>query len=560
MNQSTLISRSVLQTLISAGVTTVVVSPGSRSAGLAIAAASASQAGVIDLHVRIDEREAGFLALGIAKESRKPVAVIVTSGTAVANLMPAVVEANYSAIPLVLITADRPEAVRFSGASQTINQVPMFLPYVRAVVDLEVEATLKDVEDLANTIDAALSGRRGPIHVNVQMDMPIVPDALDDTWLPRPTEHSASVHVMSANTHDNDVAIEVDARGLMIVGDCANGNLVTQAAIMAQRLGWPIIWEPSANIHNAAMALDHGPLICPSLPTPEFVVTIGTVGLSRSTLAILKKTQCHIAIHDESSGPNLPNPVLSASEILDYLPNYVSSPEPSWLALWKSADDNAKAVVSAALAEHGLTSAAAAVQLWNHIPDGDALVLGASWPVRHVELYAPARTGVTVYGNRGVNGIDGLISTAYGIALARTRTHGKLSRTYLCLGDISFLYGMGGLLDSGEPRPNLTIVVLDNDGGGIFSQLEQGQPEHAQHFEQIFATPQGRDLWVVAEALGVAATRVTSPQEMQKALEYSDSIPGLHVIVCSGATRNNDMKIIDEISSGVNAVLKNLTE
>jgi 2-succinyl-5-enolpyruvyl-6-hydroxy-3-cyclohexene-1-carboxylate synthase len=165
-------------------------------------------------------------------------------------------------------------------------------------------------------------------------------------------------------------------------------------------------------------------------------------------------------------------------------------------------------------------------------------------------MYAPTRTGLTVFGNRGVNGIDGLISTACGVALNATQ------RTYLLIGDIAFLHGMAGLnISDLNIKPNLTVVVVDNDGSGIFSQLEQGDPAYSEYFEQIFGTPHGRDLWVIAEALGVPAARVTTKSEFVSALNRTNKIPGIHVIVCTTGQRSAEQAQITKITKEVNEAL-----
>lgn len=550
MNQSTLTSRSVVQALIDAGVTNVIIAPGSRSAGLSLSLAAAARAALIQLHVRIDEREAGFLALGIAKASGNPVAVVVTSGTAVANLMPAVVEAYYSAIPLIVLTADRPESVRFSGAPQTINQAPMFTEYAKLVVDVPLTKLEDKLVDFHQVIETALEGRKGPVHLNVQFDFPLVPEVTEANWMPS-KQLSAPIRDLISNG-SSDI-LNVPARGLFIIGDVANVESTKRIGSLAVELGWPIIWEPSANAHTLSHSLSHGALICQQLPNPEVVVTLGTVGLSRSIIALLKATDNHIAIHDSSCGPNTPDPALTAQQIFAEIPHLRCTPDPEWLKLWKSADHVAEKIVDEEINELGLTGPAAAIQVWNHLSEEDALLVGASWSVRHIELFAGVRNGITVYGNRGANGIDGLISTGYGISIARSQLYGVSSRTFVLLGDIAFLYGMGGLLDSHEKRPNLTIVVLDNDGGGIFSQLEQGQPVFMTDFDTVFTTPQGRDIWVIAEALGVPATRATSLQELNQALNYANTVGGINVVVCSGSTRHQDLEIIQSITEQVRA-------
>jgi 2-succinyl-5-enolpyruvyl-6-hydroxy-3-cyclohexene-1-carboxylate synthase len=277
------------------------------------------------------------------------------------------------------------------------------------------------------------------------------------------------------------------------------------------------------------------------LPAPDVVVTVGTVGLSRSVLGILKATKQHIAVQLPSASNVHADPALTASLIVDALPDVTSAVDAAWLALWQSADAQAAQIVQRMLSGQTLSGPLAALLVWNHAQDDDQLMVAASWSVRHLEAYAPTRTGLRTFGNRGANGIDGLISTAWGVATCGAK------RTYLLIGDVAFLHDIGGLNVADSARPNLTIVVLDNDGSGIFSQLEQAQPAYRSHYERIFGTPHGQDLWVIAEAFGYATTRVTTAHELERTLDRTHDIPGVHVIVCSTGTRDDEAQLISRI-------------
>jgi 2-succinyl-5-enolpyruvyl-6-hydroxy-3-cyclohexene-1-carboxylate synthase len=198
--------------------------------------------------------------------------------------------------------------------------------------------------------------------------------------------------------------------------------------------------------------------------------------------------------------------------------------------------------VETALAANTLTGPSAAQVVWNQAGQDDQLFVAASWPVRHLEAHAGTRNGLQVFGNRGANGIDGLISTATGVAI------GTKKRTVLLMGDIAFLHDLGGLnLGEGQEQPNLTIVVLDNNGSGIFSQLEQGAVEYQEHYEKVFGTPHGKDLWVIAESLGIPAKQVTTKTELKFALESFEKMPGIKVIVCLTGDRSAENDLIKQI-------------
>jgi 2-succinyl-5-enolpyruvyl-6-hydroxy-3-cyclohexene-1-carboxylate synthase len=540
MNSSTANARSIVERCLAHGAKHVVIAPGSRSAPLSWAFAQAAKAGALEIHVRIDERDAGFLALGLAKASKTPVPVVVTSGSAVANLMPAVVEAFQSGIPLIVLSADRPASARGHGAPQTIDQVGMFGKFATASVDLTVGQT--DVSQIDAALARSLTAHGGPVQINVQLDMPLMPDEADMNWQPNISRLEISKPVSPRES------LNVPANGLLVLGDNADPVSIGEAGELATQLGWPVIWEPSANAHSLTNALSHGVLLLASgkLPTPEMVITVGSVGLSRAVLKLIKDVPEHIAVHLNSAGPEIPDPVSSAKQVITAIPTALNSIDPSWLEKWHAADLVARAIVESELSAQTLTGPSAAVEVWNKAANDETLFVAASWPVRHLEAYASARSGLRVLGNRGANGIDGLISTAWGVARETSK------RTYLLIGDVAFLHDLGGLnVSETETQPPLTIVVLDNDGSGIFSQLEQGAPLYREHYESVFGTPHGKDLWVIAESLGIPAKRVTTKSELEFALQNAGTNPGVNVIVCTTGNRDAEFEIIKSIAGKV---------
>ena len=547
VNPSTTTAHLIVEELLAFGAKHVVLAPGSRSAPLAFAFAQAANAGMIQLHVRIDERDAGFLALGLAKSSQTIVPILVTSGTAVANLMPAVIEAYHSAVPLVVLSADRPASARGKSAPQIIEQEHLFGHFVKDAVDLVPQVT--NIDPVTKALTTALTTHQGPVQINVQFDVPLVPESADLDWKP---EFTQSVELSNLNAEVvpavDDEVVELPSHGVVIAGDLTKQLDSKQAQKLAQELGWPIIWEPSANVHDAANSVSHGVLLLTNenAPQPEAVVTVGTVGLSRPVLQLLNKVSTHVAIHCQGQGPDIPDPAQSGPRIIRGFPKVTTEVDTSWLPMWQILDAQVSEIVADELRLDTVNGPAACNLVWNHAPDGSQLLVAASWPVRHLEAYAPKRSGLRVYGNRGVNGIDGLISTAWGVASTSTE------RTYLLIGDIAFLHDIGGLnVADGEVHPSLTIVVLDNDGGGIFSQLEQGAQEYQQYFEKVFGTPHGKDLWQIAESFGYPATRVTTCSELESALQKTDNIPGVHVIVCMTGTRSDEVSLIRSIAQRV---------
>ncbi len=610
MNPATSLARALVAELVRQGVRDVVLSPGSRSAPLAFEVLRLDRAGRIRLHVRLDERSAGFLALGLAKGSGRPVVVICTSGTAVANLAPAVVEASYSAVPLVVVTADRPVESRGVGSPQTIDQVQFFGGMVRFFADLGADgrfdpddpgAPERAAQASAGAAVAAALGTRpgaqavsagtgvvhaGPVHLNVGFRLPLVPDPGDDPAVdpdggpagepaPAPAEGStpglASITspprsrrppLRGCDHHDaSEVLGEVPTRGVILVGDLPSTSLRGQhqwLAALAEAAGWPIISEPSANLHGAPTALGHGVLVLASVGfldshVPDLIVTVGQFGLSRPTMELVRRSRQHIAIELPTVGREVCDPLRSADRVLAGIPLPPSemTPDPTWLAGWRAADDAAADVIAAELgAQATLTGSAVAARVWGRAPEDGLLLVAASWPVRQVEAFAGRRQGLRVIGNRGANGIDGLVSTAWGAALAHQAEGGGPAAALL--GDLAFLHDHNGLLvGPDEPRPDLMIVVIDNNGGGIFHQLEQGRPEHSASFERLFGTPQGRDLVVVAEAAGVPAVAVTDLAGLDAAMAYAVSAGGVRVVVARVPDRAAEAGALRQIQESV---------
>lgn len=607
MNPATSLARALVAELVRQGVRDVVLSPGSRSAPLAFEVLRLERARHIRLHVRIDERSAGFLALGLAKGSGRPVAVICTSGTAVANLAPAVVEASYSAVPLVVVTADRPVESRGVGSPQTIDQIDFFGGMVRFFADLGADGR-SDPDDpdapgraaqasVGAAVGAALGNptgvpagfpgtgvvHAGPVHLNVGFRLPLVPDPGDDPGaeLAGPpadglTPGQASDHspprsrrppLPGCDHHDaGEVLGEVPARGVVLVGDLPSTSLRGQhqwLAALAEAAGWPIISEPSANLHGAPNALGHGVLVLGSTGflsahAPDLVLSVGQFGLSRPTMELLRRSARHIAIELPTVGREVCDPLRSADRVLAGIPLPPSdmSPDPTWLAAWLAADDAAADVVAERLgAAAALTGSAVAARVWSLAPEDALLLVAASWPVRQVEAFAGRRRGLRVIGNRGANGIDGLVSTAWGAALAHQAQGG--GPAVALLGDLSFLHDHNGLLVGvDEPRPDLVIVVIDNDGGGIFHQLEQGGPQHAGSFERLFGTPLGRDLAAVAEAAGVPAADVADLAGLDAAVADAVNSGGVRVVVARVPDRAAEAGVLAQIQESVDARIR----
>ncbi len=505
VNPSTALARVVVDELVRSGVTEVVLAPGSRSAPLAFALHAEDAASRLRLHVRVDERTAGFLALGLAR-SRGVAAVVTTSGTAVANLHPAVLEAHHAGVPLVVLSADRPAELRGVGANQTVDQPGLFGSAVRYSHDMAADERPGQVAYWRATVSravlsavGAVTGDPGPVHLNVAFREPLVP-AADGDWVePLDGRGGGRPWTERPAAEARDGAVGGPVRTLVVVGDA---SVAAQRAAMAlaRRRRWPVVAEPSARAGSEAV--DCAPLVVAvdewvAEHRPERVLVVGRPTLSRSVGRLLRGGAAPVEV--VATAPRWADAGHAASRVHhpDVLWDQRSDEgDPAFLAAWEAAGGRARAAVDGVLAEVDRpTSLEAARAVTRALPPESLLFLGSSSVVRDVDLVGGRRLPEHVLANRGVGGIDGSVSTAIGAALGRPEVP-----SYALLGDLTFLHDMTGLLiGPDEPRPNLTIVVVNDDGGGIFGLLEQGAPEHAAAFERVFGTPQGVDLgWLCA--------------------------------------------------------------
>ncbi|QSR24654.1 2-succinyl-5-enolpyruvyl-6-hydroxy-3-cyclohexene-1-carboxylic-acid synthase [Nocardioides aromaticivorans] len=488
--------------LARAGVTDVVLAPGSRNAPLLLALWSAAPAGGPRLHTRIDERTAGFLALGLTKSGARA-AVVTTSGTAVANLHPAVLEAVHSGIDLVVVSADRPARLRGTGANQTTDQVGIFSPFV----------TTHDLAAVA-ALDAVPVTAAGPLHLNLQLDAPLVPAApvgRATTEFVVETADSRQERLVNGEPAD----LQPGPRTVVVAGDDAG----PRARQLAEAAGWPLLAEPSSGARTGDHALrTYRLLLGTDLGARiERVVVLGRPTLSRPVARLLEREDVEVLV---VPCPGVWPPAPPGSTAIGP-PRWAGDgpDDPAWLDEWRTADRALARRVDRFLAEQpALTPYDVAAATHAALPAGGLLVVGASSPIRDLDLVArptPVGSRRKVIANRGLAGIDGTISTAVGAALGRQGS----TRNLALMGDLTFLHDQTALvLGPDEPRPDLTIVVPNDDGGAIFSMLEQGAPEHAASFERLFGTPHGTDLASLCAAARVPHLRVTSRPELEQAL------------------------------------------
>lgn len=553
---------------VRAGLRHAVVSPGSRSTPLALAVSADDR---VTVSVHHDERSAAFMALGIAMATGIPAMVVTTSGTAAVELHPAVVEAHHAGVPMLVCTADRPSWLHNVGAPQTIDQTDLYGTSVRLFVEpgvpnLDVSASWRPLA--ASAMAAAVGPRPGPVHLNLAFDEPLVgaagrlPEAMDAPTSPGAgLSGSASPPVLDVMAIDTatvaGVAAAVTARRGVIV---AGGSIADPGGVMALAavLGWPVLADPRSGcrvpspitVAHPDALLRHDELA--RVLAPEVVLRLGTPWASKVLGGWLDGLNAHqIGVH--AHGLRF-DPGGSLDELVEAEPGALcaavasalsdrSGPDnPSskvgaprqWLEQWVGADRTAAEVMASQLdATSTATEPAIARTVASLLPDGARLVVSSSMPVRDLEWYSVPRAGLSVLANRGANGIDGVVSTAVGVAVAAS------GPVVVLIGDVAMLHDTNALLGLAGRDLNLTVVVVDNDGGGIFSFLPQASSVPADRFEELFGTPHGVDLVAVAAAHGLASVEVGDLASLADVVTTSTGRRGTEVVVVRTDRRTN---------------------
>lgn len=553
MNPSTALGRVLIDELIRTGVTDVVLAAGSRNAPLSLALFDADRAGRLRLHVRLDERTAGFLALGLGRVSGRPAAVVTTSGSAVVNLHPAVVEAHHDGVPLVLLTADRPPWLRGVGANQVIDQRSAFGAELRLFAEFATpRRQAGQVAGWRATVDRAVAlargagDRPGPVQLNVPLAEPLLPGEPDPDapasangpdWPEPLTGDPARPGVWTDLRIENPdtvldrlPAVPAPAAGERVLYVAGLTSPLTGRVIAA---GGLVVSEAGGLAGNGVLAggvaiLDAG---LPDALCPDRVVVLGRPTLFRGISRLIADPSVVVDVVGDPGW--YPDPSARARIVAPGLPLPTESPPPEWVAAWRAADRAAAAALERARDETAcpatdverVSSARLAHALTRVLPAGTTLVLGSSQPPRDVGRHAVARSDVRVIANRGAAGIDGLVSTAVGVGL------GAVGPTVALLGDLTLLHDSTGLMIGPlDRRPDLAIVVSSNDGGAIFGGLESGAERYAEAFERVFGTPHGVSIPELAAATGCDYRRVATTHGQDFAAALADALDGVRGI------------------------------
>jgi len=503
-----------------AGVTDAVVAPGSRSTPMTVALARDNR---IRVHVQVDERVAGFMALGLGLAAGRPALVVTTSGTAAVELHPAVVEADLAGVPLLVCTTDRPPELHGVGAAQTVDQADLYGRSVRAMVEPGVPR--RDAawswRSLAGRAFLDATGTRpGPVHLNLAFTEPLLADPVP---LPEGREGGAPWH--QAVPVPPSVSVIEDLRGRRGVIVAGRGSEPAVVGPLAEAYGWPVLADPLGGCRTPGPTRIAAFDLLARTPgwadshRPEAVVRIGAPPASKALAAWLHDVPIQVVV--DPAGAFADPDRLATHLVTGWLAGDDQAPAPAdWLGAWREADDAAQAVLDAELVG-AVDDPTVARTVLGSLSAGSDLVVASSMPVRDVEWFG-GTTEARVLANRGANGIDGVVSTALGVALAGRPT-------VALVGDLAFLHDTNALLGAADRDVSLTVVVVDNDGGAIFSFLPQASAMGAGEFERLFGTPHGLDLVAVAAAHGVDAAAVPSIAELAGVVASPE--PGIRVRV-----------------------------
>jgi 2-succinyl-5-enolpyruvyl-6-hydroxy-3-cyclohexene-1-carboxylate synthase len=519
------------------GVTDAVICPGSRSTPLAIALATR-----LHTHVRLDERSAGFYAVGLALATGRPTVICVTSGTAAVELHPAVVEAHHARVPLIVCTADRPPELLDTGAPQTIDQVGLFTTATRwssnpGVPTSEQAATWRPLA--ARAFGEALRGPSGPgpVHLNLAFREPLIGTADELPARPGPAAGSSATRAPAP-----DLA-PLQGKGVIIVGGLTpEPPTATLVQALAERLQWPVLADPRSGCRYPGTIAAADAIVRTERPPPETVVLLGSPWLSKALgeyVSGAAEKGAQVVVVDPWHQWTDPTRVATEFHhcgtdewLVAAIDSAPAGGDPAWLASWRGWEDAAQSAIEETLGAE-LSEPQVARQIYAHAASsGATVVVSASMPIRDLEWYAaPQASPPRVLANRGANGIDGIVSTALGVAAGAPNSRSTIA----LLGDLAFLHDVSGLVNL-DREARCTFVVVDNGGGGIFSFLPQAGALEPEVFERLFGTPPRSDIAAVARGFGLPVHEVTTTDELKAALDQP--APAMIHVRAPGRTEN----------------------
>ncbi|MEH6942671.1 2-succinyl-5-enolpyruvyl-6-hydroxy-3-cyclohexene-1-carboxylic-acid synthase [Bacillus sp. JJ722] len=533
-----------------------VISPGSRSTPISMLLLKHPN---IKTHINIDERSAAFFALGIAKSTREPVVIVCTSGTAAANYYPAIVEAQISRVPLIVVTADRPHELRDVGAPQAINQIHLYGEYVKWFSEMAIpemnDSAIQYVRNIGKRAGiVAKQNPAGPVHLNFPVREPLLPKMNEDYFhIGRRVNYTKlDSRTMLEESSINVLVKELKEKkkGIIVCGEIHDTRFSNAIIELAEKLEFPILADPlsqlrtSDNQSHVIDCYDTFLRINEALVElqPDVIIRFGSMPVSKALTLFIK--QCkevdHIVV---DGGDGWREPTGMASQMIScdetwfchYLAEKLSpSEDDEWYQLWNQLNQLAKKGLQNIREETSMDEGKIFTELNGLLPKGANLFVSNSMPIRDCDSFFHCNdTNSTVYANRGANGIDGVVSTALGVSV-------KGNPTVLVIGDLSFYHDMNGLLAAKMLKLNMTIIVVNNDGGGIFSFLPQSSEK--EYFEELFGTPHGLDFSHAVQMYGGKFTRVESWSHFEEALVDSFQKEGLKVLEVKTNREENVVK------------------
>ncbi len=547
--------------LARSGVRHVCVCPGSRSTPLAVAFDRHPD---IRVWMHLDERSAAFFALGLAKALRAPVAALATSGTAAVNFAPAVAEARYGRVPLIALTADRPPELREVGALQTIDQARLYGSHARWFCEMPLpEATKPALRHAAvcavRAVEYALGPPAGPVHLNFPFREPLIPsfDALLSVAAPVPGVVRCRGTLDDATARSLGRRLASARRGLVVCGPRDDERFAAAVVRLSETLGWPALADALSGVrygpHRTDVVLDaydaflRDDELADDL-APDLILRFGATPVSKALQRYLERYAGvdQVVVDDGDTWNDQAlvattlvraDPASACEALADVLAGHVVPPETrSWTARWQAVDRAAREALTAALeSDDAISEPGAVFALARALPPGATVFAGNSMPVRDIDAFLFGGTApLRVLANRGASGIDGVVSTALGVSAVSA---GPLA---LVIGDLSFYHDMNGLFAAKRHGLRATVLLVNNDGGGIFSFLPQADaPETRDRFETLFGTPHGLDFRHATALYGLEWRRACASSELFEALRASFASPGVHVIEARTDRREN---------------------
>jgi 2-succinyl-5-enolpyruvyl-6-hydroxy-3-cyclohexene-1-carboxylate synthase len=529
------------------GMKHVVVSPGSRSTPLALLLVEHPD---IEIHINVDERSASFFALGLAKALKEPVGLLCTSGTAAANFYPAVIEAYYSRVPLIVLTADRPHELRDVGAPQAIDQIHLYGRQVKWFVEMALPESTDEMMRYARTIGAravatAATEPAGPVHLNFPLREPLIPD-LEQAEGYRQNKMTPAVLIDSGERSLSASQIDAVAttlsqakQGMIVCGELPHPGMKEAIKALADKLAFPVLADPLSQLrsgsHDKAIIIDAYDTFlrdeaAKAAFRPDVILRFGTMPVSKPLLLFMKKQKQAITlVVDGGAGWREPAGLATNmiySEEKDFCQRVCEkvtvASDDKWLGLWQTVNVATKNALASIRDEEELSEGKLFSLLADMLPLESNLFVGNSMPIRDLDtFFLNNGKGIKTFANRGANGIDGVVSTALGVSTVS-------KNTVLAIGDLSFFHDMNGLLAAKLQKQNITILLINNDGGGIFSFLPQANEK--EHFEMLFGTPHGLDFSHTAKLYGGIYHKVQNWDELKKVFTESFGIQGLKII------------------------------